>query len=175
METKSSLPCSQQSPTRCCPVTDQSSPRPRSYLILFSHLRLFLRSRLFPSDFPTKTLYTHLLSPIHATCPAHLILDMINLTIFCEQYRSRSSLSSMLNLPCAAIMSFESRGSIQGLTLQQTCSCYERPHCGRRTFVCLHCANSTNTICLNLRLEYSVCSHALPRHAHNLKACIQHQ
>jgi len=43
-------------------------------LILSSHLRLVLPSGLFRSAFPTKTLYTPLLSPIRATCPAHLIL-----------------------------------------------------------------------------------------------------
>ena len=36
----------------------------RSVLILSTHLRLSFPSRLFPSSFPTKTLYTPLSSPI---------------------------------------------------------------------------------------------------------------
>ena len=57
------------------------SPHPtswRSTLTLSSHLHLGLPSGLFPSGLPTKTLYVRLLSVIHSTCRAHLIVfDLI--------------------------------------------------------------------------------------------------
>ena len=49
----------------------------RSILILSTHLRLGLSNGLFPSGFPTKTLYTTLSSPIHATCPAHILTRLL--------------------------------------------------------------------------------------------------
>jgi len=79
-------------------------PHPTSWISIFilsSHLRLGLPSGLFPSRFPTKTLYTPLLAPIRYICPAHLILLYIIIrTIMSEGYRLlSSSLCSFLNSP----------------------------------------------------------------------------
>ena len=73
----------------------------RSILILSTHLRLGLPSGLFPSGFPTKTLYTPLSFPICATCQPHLILlDFITRTILGEEYKSfSSSLCNLLHSP----------------------------------------------------------------------------
>ena len=115
MEHKGSLPHSQipasclyLEPARFNPDTPHPTSRIStlilsflSILILSSHLCLCFPSGLFPSGVPIKTLYTPLLSPIHATCPVYLILlDFITRTIFGEECRSlRSSLCSFLHSP----------------------------------------------------------------------------
>jgi hypothetical protein len=95
MEPEGSLPHSQVP----FPILNQldpvHAPHPTSWrfiLILSSHLLLGLPSGLFPSGFPTKTLYTHSLSIIRATCSAHhILLDFISRKTFGVQYRSLSS------------------------------------------------------------------------------------
>ena len=73
----------------------------RSILMLSSYLCLVLFSGLLPSSLPTKSLYVPLLSPIHSTCPTHLILPAsIIQMVFGEGYRAKmSSLCSLLHSP----------------------------------------------------------------------------
>jgi hypothetical protein len=102
MEPEGSLPHSQVPATCPYPEPARSSLYPHiplpddPILILSSHLRLVLPSVLFLKGFPTKTLYTPFLSPLRATCPAHLILDFIILTILGEQYRSSETTNFFL-------------------------------------------------------------------------------
>ena len=91
-------------------------------------------SGLFPSGFPTKILYTLILSPIRATCPIHPILfNFITQIVFGEEYRSLSlSLCSFLNSPVTS--------SLLGLNIILSTLFFKNPQppflpqCGRPSF-----------------------------------------
>jgi len=97
MEPECSLPHSPVSATCPYPQPARSSNGLTSHFLKI-HLNITHPSKLgstkrsFPSGFPTKILYTPLLSPIRATWPAHFILlDVITRRIVGTGYRSFSS------------------------------------------------------------------------------------
>ena len=82
-------------------------PQPTSWssiLKLSYYLLLGLPSHYFPLGFPTKILLAPFLSPVGATCSAHLILlALINRKIFGEEYRKlSSSLCACLHSPVSS-------------------------------------------------------------------------
>jgi hypothetical protein len=85
-------------------ISIQSMPsHPTSWRSIFKqtyYLSLGLLSGLFPSGFPTKTMYTPLLSSIRAICPARLILDLITRIILGEEYRPQLLIMQFSSLLC---------------------------------------------------------------------------
>jgi hypothetical protein len=84
MEPGGSLPCSQEpstsEPVQCSPITTSYFSKINFNII--PSPKLGLLSGFLPYGFPTKILYTDLLSSKHPRCPAHLTpLDFIIINI----------------------------------------------------------------------------------------------
>ena len=101
--------------TRSIPSIPSNTNSWRSILILSSHLGLGLPNSLFPPRSPIKSLYTPLLSPIPATCPAHLILlPSITRKMLGEQYRSLRSTLCITFIQVKILQYFINEAAQQG-------------------------------------------------------------
>jgi len=121
----------------------------RCILIIPSHLHLDLPSGLFPSSFPSKTLYIPLIPPVRATYPAHLILDLMTRIIFGEEYGSlRSSVCSFFFPPSCYWFPFRSEYSPQHPILKHPQPTF-LPQCERPSFTATQ-NNRQNCISLYL-------------------------
>ena len=138
----------------------------RYTLILSSHLCLGLPSGLFLSGFPTKPLYTPLLSPIQATCSAHLIvLDLITRTILGEKYRSlSSSLCIFFHSPVTSSLLDQLFSSAAYLKHPQPTF---HPHCKRPSFTPIQDNRSVKVLVIKIGIiaasqwHISVCWHGI--------------
>jgi len=90
MEANNSFPCSHEVATSSYPSQINPVHSLQSYfLIIHFNIILQFASGVFPSAFPTKTLYAFLFSLVRATYPTHfMILDLITHITFNEQYKS---------------------------------------------------------------------------------------
>ena len=104
MESEGSLQHSQVPATCPYPQPHQSSPcSPSNFLK--THLTIILSPTPGSSKWSLSLKFLHqnpvytVPLPIHATCPAHLLLDMITRKIFGEEYRLSSLVCIFLHLP----------------------------------------------------------------------------
>ena len=124
----------------------------RSILTLSSYLCLGLSSGLSPSGFPTKILYVPLHFPMHATCPANLILlDIITWIIFGEYRSLSSSLCGLLHSPIT-LSHLDLHILLSTLTLN-TLSLF-LPQCGQTSFTPIPYKTTGNITVLYIIILY---------------------
>ena len=147
MEPKRSLPRSQQ-PVICpYPKPNFTPSHPTSWLpilVLSSYLWLGLQSGQISPPKPCMKLAVAL---IRATCPAHLLLDLITQVIFCEYIRQSSSLCSFLHSPVTSSLL---GSNILLSTLFSTTLSFFLPRCYRPSFTPIQNMQKYSCVYFNL-------------------------